>query len=115
MVFRGIFGWQQQWDDTSVYIGDTLGLKCGDCKAHAGAVQAYLEAKAATNNWAKMRAAIKRTGHQWSLTGHAFGGMVAQVASLDLGHQGVAHWTHNHGSARVFNYASANMYNNLCG
>lgn len=41
--------------------------------------------------------------------------MVAQVASLDLGWRGLAHWTHNHGAARVFNPAAATLLNSLYG
>lgn len=48
-------------------------------------------------------------GHQWSITGHAFGGMVAQVAALDLGWRGLSHWSHSHSSPRLFNAAAANV------
>jgi hypothetical protein len=41
------------------------------------------------------------------------GGMVAQVASIDLGWSGRVHWSHNHGSPRVFNLASAQLYEKL--
>lgn len=84
MVFKGIYGWQSQWDDTSVNINDMFYLSCPNCQAHAGAVQAYQEAKEATNDWATVKQAVNETGHQWSITGHGFAGMVAQVASLDL-------------------------------
>lgn len=56
---------------------------------------------------------LSSQGHQWSITGHGFGGMVAQVASLDLGWRGLCRWTHNHGAARVFNTAAAEVYNSL--
>lgn len=38
---------------------------------------------------------------------------MAQVAALDLGWRGLSHWTHNHGSSRVFNPAAAAIYNSL--
>jgi hypothetical protein len=74
MVFKGIYGWQEQWDQTSVNIDSTFSLSCPNCKAHAGAVQAYLEAKEATNDWAAIKSAVAASGHQWSITGHGFGG-----------------------------------------
>lgn len=43
----------------------------------------------------------------------AVGGMVAQVASIDLGWNGLAHWSHSHGSPRVFNLATAQLYEKL--
>lgn len=39
--------------------------------------------------------------------------MVAQVAALDLGWRALSHWSHNHGSSRVFNSATAAIYNAL--
>lgn len=39
--------------------------------------------------------------------------MVAQVASIDLGWSGRAHWSHSHGSPRVFNLATAQLYERL--
>lgn len=41
------------------------------------------------------------------------GGMVAQVASIDLGWAGLSHWSHNHGSPRVFNLATAQLFEKL--
>ena len=43
----------------------------------------------------------------------AFGGMVAQVAALDLGWAGQVRWVHSHGSEKVFNQASADLFNKL--
>ncbi|KAK9900817.1 alpha/beta-hydrolase [Cystobasidium minutum MCA 4210] len=113
IVFKGMYDWLEQFGTDQVNINDIFGLNCPNCMAHAGAVQAYREAKAATNNWAKAAAAVRRTGHQWSITGHGFGGMVAQVASIDLGWNGLAHWSHSHGSPRVFNLATAQLYEKL--
>lgn len=56
---------------------------------------------------------VATQGHQWSITGHGFGGMVAQVASLDLGWRGLAHWSHNHGTPRTLNQASAALFEKL--
>ncbi|KAL8293065.1 hypothetical protein RQP46_000759 [Phenoliferia psychrophenolica] len=92
MVFKGIYGWEQ---------------------FNSTAAPTYLEAKEATNDWEIVKEYVNSTGHQWSMTGHGFGGMVAQVAALDLGWRGLSHWSHNHGSARVFNPAAATLYNSL--
>ncbi|GAA6037590.1 hypothetical protein JCM8097_006129 [Rhodosporidiobolus ruineniae] len=117
MVFRGMFGWESTFNMSSVNIGTLLNLgeNCANCTAHAGAVQAYLEAKEATNDWELVKYYVNITGHQWSLTGHGFGGMIEQVAALDLGWRGLSHWSHNHGSARVMNPAAASLYNSLYG
>ncbi|GAA5976029.1 hypothetical protein JCM5350_000290 [Sporobolomyces pararoseus] len=119
IVFKGMFGWESTFNDSVVDIGTLLNLgpKCteveGGCTAHAGAVQAYLEVEEATNNWELVEYYVNTTGHQWSVTGHGFGGMMAQIASLRLGWQGKVHWSHSHGAARVFNPAAANLYNSL--
>ena len=39
--------------------------------------------------------------------------MVAQVAALDLGWAGQVRWVHSHGSEKVFNQASADLFNKL--
>ena len=79
-------------NDSSADIGEALfiGERCsnatgGPCLAHAGALQAYLEVKELTNSFALAESYVTATGHQWSVTGHGFGGMLAQIASLDLG------------------------------
>ncbi|KAK4047497.1 hypothetical protein OIV83_005410 [Microbotryomycetes sp. JL201] len=114
MVFRGMYGWEQL-NMTAAPIGDVLNLgpECANCTAHAGALAAYLEAKEATNDWAIEKAYVESTGHQWSITGHGFGGMVSLIASLDLGWRGLCHWSHNHGAPRTFNPPAANLYNSL--
>ena len=115
LVFQGLEGWGQQFNHTLIPINDIFNLGCPDCMAHAGAVQAYLEAKEATSSFIAASQTVAITGHQYSVTGHAFGGMVAQVAALDLGWQGQIKWLHSHGSERVFNQASADMISKLFG
>ncbi|KAK4046911.1 hypothetical protein OIO90_006393 [Microbotryomycetes sp. JL221] len=114
MVFRGMYGWEQL-NMTAAPIGEVLNLgpECSNCTAHAGALAAYLEAKEATNDWAVEKQYVETTGHQWSITGHGFGGMVSLIASLDLGWRGLCHWSHNHGAPRTFNPSAANLYNSL--
>ncbi|GAA5930356.1 uncharacterized protein JCM15063_004783 [Sporobolomyces koalae] len=119
IVFKGMFGWESTFNDSTADIGTTLNLgpRCtgveGGCTAHAGALQAYLEVKEATNNWELVEYYVNQTGHQWSVTGHGFGGMMAQIAAIDLGWAGKVHWSHSHGAARVFNPTAANLYNSL--
>ncbi|TNY23115.1 hypothetical protein DMC30DRAFT_444650 [Rhodotorula diobovata] len=117
MVFKGLFGWESTFNQSTVDVGELfyLGDNCLNCTAHAAATQAYIEAKEITNDWELVKYYVNTTGAQWSITGHGFGGMVAQVASLDLGWRGLAHWTHNHGAARVFNPAAATLLNSLYG
>lgn len=113
MVFRTVPNWQSV-NNQPAAINPTLNVgNCDGCTAHGFALQAYLEAKQATNDWAVVKQAVAATGHQWSVTGWDFGGMVAQVAALDLGWRGLCHWSHSHGAARVFNPAAANVYNQL--
>lgn len=65
----------------------TLGLAdgCADCTANAYAIQGYLEAKAATNNWAKSVAKYREIAagqsYYYSITGHGLGGMHRCVLS----------------------------------
>ncbi|GAA5969063.1 hypothetical protein JCM21900_005772 [Sporobolomyces salmonicolor] len=119
MVFRGQYGWESTYNESTADIGTILNLgpTCTNsttgCTAHAGAVNAYLEAQEATNDWELVKYFVNTTGHQWSVTGHGFGGMVAQVAAIDLGWRGLCHWSHSHGAARVFNPQAANLYNSL--
>ena len=115
-------------------VGEVLNLgpDCANCTAHAGALEAYLEVREATNDFAIEKQYVESTvswprvvfdglqaetvpwqGHQWSVTGHAFGGMLSLIASIDLGWRGLLHWSHNHGAPRTFNPAAANFYNSL--
>lgn len=50
-------------------------------QVHAGAYEAYLEARNATNNWQDVRDHLGQ--HIWSSAGAGFGGMVQQIAALE--------------------------------
>ncbi|GAA5907254.1 uncharacterized protein JCM6883_006195 [Sporobolomyces salmoneus] len=119
VVFKGMFGWESTFNDSTADIGTALNLgpRCteveGGCTAHAGALQAYLEVKEATNDWELVKYYVNTTGHQWSVTGHGFGGAMALIASIDLGWRNLCHWSHSHGAPRVFNPAAADLYNSL--
>ncbi|KEI40222.1 uncharacterized protein L969DRAFT_47419, partial [Mixia osmundae IAM 14324] len=113
IVFRGLYGWESLPSEPSSLEALNLGSGCSNCTAHTGALNLYLEAKAATNNWAAAKAAVASTGHKFSVTGHAFGGMVAQIAALDLGYSGNVHYSHSQGAPRVFNAPAAAFYDNL--
>lgn len=88
---------------------------CTDCKVMSAALDAYLEARELTNDWAIMKDAINRTGAQWSVTGHGFAGAVSLVSSLDLGWRGLCHWSHSHGAPRTLSPNAAALYNSLYG
>lgn len=74
-----------------------LGQECANCTAHAGATQAYLEVLETTNDFAVEKEWVNLTGHQFSVTGHGFGGMLSLLASIDQGWRGQIKWSHNHG------------------
>lgn len=131
VVLKGIEAWDLQFSNDLTPINDMFDLSCPNCQAHAGAVQVYQEVKQATNSFATAWQAVQQYGLDYSITGHgtshctstfsaltsqsnsAFGGMVAQVAALDLGWQDQIHWVHSHGSEKVFNQASADLFNSL--
>lgn len=50
-------------------------------------------------------------GLVFSITGHGFGGMLSQIASVDFNVQNIAYYSHAYGSPRVFNAAGAQFYN----
>ncbi|BGO95593.1 hypothetical protein NBRC10512_006760 [Rhodotorula toruloides] len=117
IVFKGMFGWESTFNDSTVNIGTLLNLgpNCTDCTAHASATAAYLEARQLTNDFELEQYYVNTTGHQFSVTGHGWGGMLAQVAAIDLGWRGLVRWSHSHGAARVFNPPAAALYNSLFG
>ncbi|GAA5969198.1 hypothetical protein JCM8115_004314 [Rhodotorula mucilaginosa] len=117
VVFKGMFGWESTFNMSTTNIGTLLNLgpDCANCTAHAGAVQAYLEVKETTNDFAAEKEMVNSTGHQFSVTGHGFGGMLSIIASLDQGWRGQIKWSHNHGAPRTLNPAAANLYNSLFG
>ncbi|BGP35342.1 hypothetical protein JCM10296v2_007178 [Rhodotorula toruloides] len=115
IVFKGMFGWESTFNDSTVNIGTLLNLdpNCTDCTAHSAATAAYLEARELTNDFELEQYYVNTTGHQFSVTGHGWGGMLAQVAAIDLGWRGLVRWSHSHGAARVFNPPAAALYNSL--
>ncbi|POY70305.1 hypothetical protein BMF94_6691 [Rhodotorula taiwanensis] len=117
VVFKGMFGWESTFNMSTANIGTLLNLgpNCANCTAHAGATQAYLEVREATNDFITEKEWVNTTGHQFSVTGHGFGGMLSLIMSIDQGWRGAVHWSHNHGAPRTFNPAAANLYNALFG
>ncbi|KAL8286789.1 hypothetical protein RQP46_004317 [Phenoliferia psychrophenolica] len=108
MVFKGIYGWQE----FNATLSPFLGIGCNStCKAHTGALEAWAEVKTATND---MEAIKSNQGDLiFSSTGHGFGGMIAQVAALDLKYRGFAYSCQSFGAPPVFNNATAAVYNSL--
>ena len=108
MVFGGVFGWQ----NFNATLSPFLGVGCDStCMAHTGALEAWEEVKAETND---MEVIKRRQGDLvWSAAGHGFGGMVMQVAALDLKSRGFLFSAHSFGSAPVFNQAAARRWDDL--
>lgn len=79
--------------------------------AHTAALEAWAEIKAETNDMAVIKA--RQGDLVWSAAGHGFGGMVMQVAALDLKSRGFLFSAHSFGSAPVFNQAAARRWDDL--
>ncbi|CAD6579276.1 MAG: hypothetical protein CYPHOPRED_000844 [Cyphobasidiales sp. Tagirdzhanova-0007] len=92
---------------------------CADCAVNAFALQGYLEAKAATNNWAISLARYKELSAQqpfyYSIAGHGLGGMHGLISSIVLGTQNISFFTHSYGSPRTFNPSAAALYDSMYG
>lgn len=107
-VFKGQYG----WENYNATLAPFNGIGCdGRCMAHAGALEAWAEVKAETNDMAIIK---QRQGDLvWSAAGHGFGGMVMQVAALDLKARGFLFSAHSFGSPPVFNINAANRWDDL--
>lgn len=108
MVFKGVFG----WENFNATLSPLLGVGCDSrCMAHTGAIEAWEEVKAATND---MQAIKSHQGDLvWSAAGHGFGGMIMQVAALELKSRGLLFSAQSFGSPPVFNVAAANRWDHL--
>lgn len=109
-VFSDVYGFER-FNATSVPF---LGIGCdGNCTVHAGAYEAYLEARNATNNWQDVRDHLGQ--HIWSSAGAGFGGMVMQIAALETSVNRINgrgfEAAHSFGSPPVFNAAAVQIYN----
>ncbi|KAH8923319.1 hypothetical protein BT69DRAFT_1281542 [Atractiella rhizophila] len=111
VVFSGVYGWEN-FNATPASLS-SINVGCPECTAHAGALQAWLEVKEETNDMAVVQEVETYNGHIWSMTGHGFGAMVAQIGAVDLGYRNLAHAVHSFGSPRVFNPAGAALFNKL--
>ncbi|KAL8280503.1 hypothetical protein RQP46_007151 [Phenoliferia psychrophenolica] len=112
IVFRGNYELEQKlpqdfqsWDALNV-------TTCPGCTVNSFALAGYLECKAETNNWEKIRSAYAGQGLVFSITGHGLGGMHSLIASADLNNQLTDYYSHNYGTPRTFNEAGAHWYNN---
>lgn len=79
--------------------------------AHAGAIEAWEEVKAATNDMQIIKSS--QGDLVWSASGHGFGGMIMQVAALDLKARGLLFSAQSFGSAPVFNTNAARRWDDL--
>ncbi|KAM0751102.1 alpha/beta-hydrolase [Meredithblackwellia eburnea MCA 4105] len=109
MVFSDVYGWQQEFNNTLVPY---TGIGCDDtCMVHSGAYEAWQEVKEITNDMAVMQA--NRGSLIFSSVGHGFGGMIVQVAALDLRIRNILWSCYTMGSPPVFNQATATLYASL--
>jgi len=115
LIFKGDYGLESSLpSNVTSFAGLGLGEDvCENCTVNEYALQGYVEARAATNNWAASRARYESTGLQYSITGHGLGGMHSLIASVDLGWAGVCRWSHNYGTPRTFNAAGAAFYDRM--
>jgi hypothetical protein len=90
-VFKGNYEMEKNLPTETVpwtYLG--INGTCESCTVNAYAAQGWMEAKAATNNFAVTLAAYSGAGLVFSITGHGLGGMHSQIASVDLNYQNIA-------------------------
>jgi len=112
IIFKGDYDIEQNLDQTSTsWAALNLSDACGDCTVNAEAARAYMECKEETNNFEAIREQYYNSGLVFSITGHGFGGMLSQIASVDFNVQNIAYYSHAYGSPRVFNAAGAQFYN----
>lgn len=112
IIFKGNYDIEQNLTD-DIVGWDALNLSeaCGTCTVNRQAAQAYMEVKAETNDWQTILDAYYNQGLVFSIAGHGFGGMLSQIASVDLNIQGHCWYSHAYGSPRVFNQDGADWYN----
>jgi len=117
IVFTGNY-WMEKNLPTETASLDVLGLaeECPGCRVNSFALQGYLEAKAATNNFEKGMQRWRDTGLWWSTTGHGLGGMHSLISALDMGgSRNVSKFIHAYGNPRTMNPAAAQYYNHIYG
>lgn len=133
IIFTGNYDVEQNLSD-EIVTWEALNLTsaCDTCTVNAQAARAYNEAKEETNDWADILGAYYNQGLVFSIAGHGFvglqnlvhnacavfltdfilqGGMLSQIASVDLNVQGHCWYSHAYGSPRVFNQDGADWYN----
>ncbi|KAG0151758.1 hypothetical protein CROQUDRAFT_36269 [Cronartium quercuum f. sp. fusiforme G11] len=110
ITFRGYQSTKAlSWDTVPIDFGH-LTPDCNEtCTTGKGILDLYNSARIATNDWAIAKAAVNRTGHKFSVTGHAIGGAVAQLAALDLGAQGLVHYAHSQAAPRCMSDTASSI------
>jgi len=100
LIFRGNYDMEQNlplevssWDE----LGEGIGATCYNCTVNSYALQGYLEAKEATNNFALTRQAYEGQGLVFSIAGHGLGGMHSLIASADFNYQQICYYSHTYG------------------
>lgn len=103
IVFRGYDApVELSWEVVPIDFGKPVPgcTAATNCTTGRGILDLYNSARIATNDWAVAKAAVNSTGLKFSVTGHAIGGSVAQLAALDLGVGGFVHYAHSQAAPR---------------
>ncbi|KAH9821564.1 hypothetical protein DFH28DRAFT_923072 [Melampsora americana] len=110
IAFRGYTSTKPlSWTPVPIDFGHPT-LNCNaSCTTGQGILDLYNSARIATNDWQIAKAAVNRTGHKFSVTGHAIGGSVAQLAALDLGSQDWVHYAHSQAAPRSLSPTAAKV------
>lgn len=83
------------------------------CTTGRGILDLYNSARIQTQDWKIAKQAVQATGLKFSVTGHALGGSVAQLAALDLGIDGFVHYAHSQGAPRSMSTTAAKLLSQI--
>ncbi|KNZ58356.1 hypothetical protein VP01_1946g10 [Puccinia sorghi] len=121
IVFRGYDpahseeGGRLSWDVVPIDFGRPIRgcTAATNCTTGLGVLRLYNSARIATDNWRIAKQAVLDTGLKFSVTGHAIGGAVAQLAALDLGIDGFVHYAHSQAAPRAVSFTAAQILSDI--